>query len=57
MKKFLLVAFGIGVAIAVERRADKLGISPKAVLLGAFQDWLNRASGRTRPVPAETAEA
>ena len=55
MKKFLLMAFGLGVAIAVERRADKLGISPKAVVLGAVQNWLNRASGRTKPVPAEKA--
>lgn len=57
MKKLLLLAFGIGVAFAIERRADKLGISPKAVVLGGLQDWLNQLSGRTRTVPAETPEA
>lgn len=46
MKKLLLLAFGLGVAIAIERRADRLGISPKAVVLGALQDWLDRISGR-----------
>lgn len=55
MKKFLMMAVGLGVAFAVERRADRLGISPKAVVLGAFQHWLNRASGRTQTVPAEKA--
>jgi hypothetical protein len=50
MKKLFLLALGLGIVIAVERRADKLGIGPKAVVLGALQNWLNRAGG-TRPAP------
>ncbi len=54
MNKILLMALGMGIALAVERRADKLGISPKAAILGSLQHWLNRLSGRTEPVAAGT---
>lgn len=57
MKKIFLLGVGLGLALAVERRADKLGISPKAVVLGAFQHWLNRLSGRQTVVPAESQPA
>ena len=51
------MAVGAGIALAIERRADRLGISPKAVVLGSLQHWLNRLSGRTEPVPAQTPDA
>jgi hypothetical protein len=57
MKKLFLLAVGLGAALAVSRRADKLGISPKAVVLGGVQHWLNQLSGRTQPVPAEAPPA
>ena len=57
MRKFLLMAVGAGIALAIERRADRLGISPKAVVLGSLQHWLNCLSGRTEPVPAQTPDA
>ncbi len=53
MKKLIFMAFGIGAALIVERQADKLGISPKAVVLGTMQHWLNRLSGRKEVVLAE----
>lgn len=55
MKKIFLLGLGLGLAVAVERRADQLGTSPRAVVLGAMQHWLNRLAGRKEVVRAQGA--
>jgi hypothetical protein len=51
MRKFLLLAAGIGVAMMVRRRAAEQGIAPAAVVSNAFEQAMAWLTGFPERLP------